>query len=138
MMQWAKAGKVASRTKRGRSYWTSSGCNIDTETNSMCWHDNVGVENCRINVVTSNRLQCEFRCKFWLLDCVKDAAFAAQCFVFRKTASGLAHEPDRSVCGLLTAGGGKKGVIREAGHEMVVPLRVMGFTLSVLTPRHLA
>jgi hypothetical protein len=83
-------------------------------------------------------LQCELRCKFWLLDRVKDASFTAKRFVFRKAAAGLAHEPDRGVGGLLTAGGGKKGVIREAGHEMVVPLRVMGFTLSVLTPRHLA
>jgi hypothetical protein len=42
------------------------------------------------------------------------------------------------MCGLLAMGGGKKGVIREAGPEVVVPLRVMGFTLSVVPPRHLA
>jgi hypothetical protein len=137
-MQWAKTRKVITGTKRGWGYRTSAWCNIDTETNCVCWHNNVGIQNCCINVVTTNGLQCELRCKFRLLDCVKDASFTAQRFVLRKAASGLAHEPDGGVGGLLPAGGGKKGVIREAGHEVVVPLRVMGFTLSVLTPRHLA
>ena len=137
-MQWSKARKVVTGTKWGSSHRTSTWCNIDSKTNRVCWHNNVGIENCGINVVTTNGLQCELCCKFGLLDCVKDASFTTQRFVFRKAASGLAHEPNRGVDGLLATGGCKKGVIREAGHEVGMPLCVMGFTLSVVTPRHLA
>jgi hypothetical protein len=134
-MQWTKACKVITGTKWRWGHRASPGRNVYSETNCMRWHDNVGIENCGINVVTTNWLHGEFGCKFRFLDCVKNASFTAQRFVFRKTSSGLAHEPNGCVFGLFAAGCGKKRVVWEAGHCAEAPVNVMGFTLSVVLPR---
>jgi hypothetical protein len=59
----------------------------------MRWHNNVGVQNRRINVVSTNRLQGEFGRKFWLLDGFEDASFATNLAVLGETATCLTHEP---------------------------------------------
>jgi hypothetical protein len=63
----------------------------------MRWHNNVGVQDCGVNVVSTNRLQREFGCKFWLLDGFKDASLAADLSVFGETATCLTHEPHGGV-----------------------------------------
>ena len=63
----------------------------------MWRNDDVAVEHCGINAVAKKRLQCDLGREGWLFDGFKNASASPDCFVLRKAAASLAHEPNRGM-----------------------------------------
>src|SRR5262249_23618598 len=57
---------------------------------------NIGEQDCGIKAESSNRLQCNFRCQFWIKTEVEEIThLLPQRTILRKISSGLPHQPDR-------------------------------------------
>ena len=99
--KFAQSLQVCMKSKWLLGNWAGAGCNVDAKTNCMCWHNDVAVQHCRINSISSDRLQSDVCGESGLFDSIQDAAFTTNCAIFGQTSACLTHEPHRRVSNSL-------------------------------------
>jgi hypothetical protein len=91
--------------------WASSRRYIDPKPNRVRGHHDVAVQDGSIYAVSLYRLQRDVGSKAWLLNCIKDAARAADRSVLGQASAGLTHEPHGCVANFGAVSGSKKWIV---------------------------
>ena len=118
-----RADHVGRRPEWRLTHRPGAGRDIDAETDRVSRDDDVAVQHGGVDAVATDRLQGQFGGEIWLLDGVEDAALTAPGPVLGKAATGLAHEPHRSVRAAMAAGCQEERRDRHASRTLQAPNR---------------
>ena len=116
--QGTQTFQIVGRSKRTIGNRAGAGCDIDSEAHGVRRHDDVAVQNGGVDSVAANRLQRDLGGQVRLFDRLKNAAVATDGLVFGETATGLAHEPHRSVVRCRPARRGQKSGVSGVDHHL--------------------
>ena len=101
-----------------------AGSDVDPEPDRGDRHDDVAVEDRRIDAVATHRLERDLGGELGLADRVEDASLAADRAVLGKRATGLAHEPHRDVAVDLAAARGQERRVGRRAHAAAFSISI--------------
>jgi hypothetical protein len=89
---------------------------VDAEAHGGDRHDDVAVEDRRVDAVAPDRLQGDLGRQVGVADGVEDAAGPPDGPILGQRAPGLTHEPHGHVAGRQVAAGHEEGGVSRRGH----------------------